>query len=84
MALEDRFSTSNIALASYLLLEGIEFKEIIESPKKGILEFSFVDLKLNCRDLERVFLNSDFKRYYDSNKYLLRELHTKQRDLKTQ
>lgn len=79
--MEKIYSTSNVALSAYLLLQGIEFKEIKRTDKKDILEFVFKDEKQNCRDLERVFLNSEFKKYYEFNKYLLRELHLKSKEL---
>lgn len=66
------FETNNVDLATFLVFEGIKLIESRKSdrnPKVVILRF--LDEKENCRDLERVFLSSEFKKFRDINKYLL-------------
>jgi hypothetical protein len=70
------FETQNVDLASYLLMEGIKLLEIQKSdrnPKIAVIRF--IDEKSNCLDLERTYLNSEFKKYRDINKYLLSKIY---------
>lgn len=70
------FETNNISLASFLILEGIRLLECKNSQANSrIVVMRFLDENQNCMDLERVFLNSDFKKYFDINKYLLGKVH---------
>ena len=80
----DIFETTNVDLAAFLMMEGIKFLECKIAPSTGptkdIVVMRFLDDKTNCRDLERVFMGSDFKKYREFNKYLLREIKAKQRE----
>lgn len=70
------FETQNVDLASFLMLEGIKLLECRKSDdNKKVVVMRFLDDKQNCLDLERVYLNSDFKKYRDINKYLLSKIH---------
>lgn len=76
------FETQNVDLASYLILEGMKFKGCrrdVANPNVVVLEFS--DEHGKCLDLERVFINSEFKKYRDINKWLLGKIHAALRDL---
>lgn len=80
------FETTNVDLAAFLMFEDIKFLECrgIESKGYGrpIVEMRFLDDRQTCRDLERVFMGSDFKKYRDLNKYLLKEIKSTIRELK--
>lgn len=70
------YETQNVDLATYLVFEGIKFIECrLMDPNKNIVQMRFLDEKQNCLDLERVFLNSEFKRFRDINKYILKMIH---------
>lgn len=70
------FETQNVDLASFLMLQGIRLLEGVRSTtNRTVVIFRFLDEKSNCVDLERVFLNSEFKTYRDINKYLLGKVH---------
>ena len=70
------FETQNVDLATFLMLEGIKFLECKKSPTNSkVIILRFIDEKQNCLDLERVFINSQFKRFRDINKYLLGKVH---------
>ena len=75
------FSTTNVDLATFLMFHGIKFLQynIIDARKK-IVSMEFLDEKQNCLDLERVFINSEFKRFREINKYLLSKIHEKLRE----
>lgn len=76
------FETQSVDLATYLILEGVKFlgcKRAVVNPNVVVLQFQ--DDHKNCLDLERVFINSDFKRYRDVNKWLLGKIHSALRDL---
>lgn len=76
------FETQNVDLASYLILEGIKFmgcKRHLADPNVVVLEFQ--DEHGKCLDLERVFINSEYKKYRDINKWLLGKIHAALRDL---
>lgn len=73
------FETSNLDLGAFLMLEGIKYLgcRIImdhnrEEPKALL---RFLDDKSNCRDLERIFMQSREKQYREINKYLLKDIH---------
>ena len=84
MRTTDIFETTNVDLAAFLMMEGIKFLECKISPSSGqardIVVMRFLDDKTNCRDLERVFMGSDYKKYREFLKYLLREIHAKKRE----
>ncbi len=70
------FETSNADLATFLLKEDIQLLEIVRSnTNQNIVIIRFIDAKRNCLDLERVYLNSEFKKFRDLNKYLLGKIH---------
>lgn len=73
------YETYDVDLGSFLCLHDVQFLDCrVESdPKTGRARaiLRFVDEKQNARDLERVFLTSDYKRYRDLNKFLLKEVH---------
>lgn len=70
------FETQNVDLATFLILEGIKLLEVKRSElKRTVVILRFLDEKANCMDLERVFLNSDYKKFRDINKYLLAKIH---------
>ena len=76
------FETQSVDLASFFILEGIKFlgcKRSETNPNVVVLQFS--DDLGKCLDLERVFINSDFKKYRDINKWLLGKIHGALRDL---
>jgi len=77
------FETFNVDLSAFLLMEGIELIgfELVDSVRKKVL-IRFKDKSQNCLDLEQVFLNSDFKKYRDLNKFLLRKIHEEIRNEK--
>lgn len=73
------FQTSDLDVGAFLMTQGlhylgsrIEFDQVRRRPK-AILEFD--DSKQNARDLERVFMTSQEKRYREVLKYLLKEAH---------
>lgn len=78
MALKE-FFTSDVDLGAYLCMQGIQYMDCkVESdPRSGRARaiLRFWDEKQNARDLERHFITSDFKKYRDANKYLLKEVH---------
>lgn len=73
------FETDNVDLGSYLLINDVEYLDCrVETDgrsgrAKAILRF--IDKRQNARDLERMFLTSDLKKYRDLNKFLLKEVH---------
>lgn len=75
------FETQNVDLATYLMLMGIKLLEVKKSEtKRNVAILRFLDEKQNCLDLERVFLNSEFKKFRDINKYLLSKIHESLRE----
>lgn len=73
---EKIFETFNVDLAAFLIMEGIELIgfELVDPIRKKVI-IRFKDVSQNCLDLEQVFLNSDYKKYRDLNKFLLRKVH---------
>ena len=70
------FETQNVDLGTFLMVEGIKLLECIKSPNNPrVVVLRFLDEKYNCVDLERVYLNSPFKTFRDTNKYLLAKIH---------
>lgn len=70
------FETQNVDLASFLILHDVKLLEFRKDPDKHrVVLIRFLDEKQNCLDLERVFLNSDYKKFRDINKYLLSKVH---------
>lgn len=70
------FETQNVDLATYLMFIGIKLLEVKKSDSNSkVIILRFLDDKQNCLDLERVYLNSEFKTFRDINKYLLGKIH---------
>lgn len=70
------FETQNADLATFLIYEGIKLLECkVSSFNSRVVIMVFEDNKQNCRDLERVYLSSDFKKFRDINKYLLSQIN---------
>ncbi len=70
------FETQNVDLATFLMLMEVKLLEVKKSEtKRNVVVLRFLDEKQNCLDLERVYLNSDFKKFRDINKYLLSKIH---------
>lgn len=79
------FETTNVDLAAFLMFEGIKYLECDRTTTysgKEVVILRFLDERKNCLDLERVFLGSEFKKYRDLTKYLLKEVHSKLRERK--
>lgn len=78
MKVVKEFSTYDVDLAAYLMLQGLKFIECKtdESPgTKPRVTMRFFDEKEVARDLERAFMGSEIKKYRDFHKYLLRDIH---------
>jgi hypothetical protein len=74
------YKTQDLDVSAFLIFEGIKF---IECKAEGsVVYFYFEDTKSNCLDLERVFLNSEFKRYRTIHRYLLKQVHQALRQIK--
>ena len=73
------FETSDLDLGAFLMLHSLKFigsrVEHSNTRQKPKAIMQFLDEKQNARDLERVFMLSEEKRFRDYNKYLLREAH---------
>ena len=70
------FETQNVDLASFLMMEGVKLLEVKKTElNQRVVSLRFLDEKLNCLDLERVYLSSQYKRFRDINKYLLSKIH---------
>jgi len=70
------FETTNVDLGSFLILEGVKLLETqMKDKAKRIVVMRFLDESQNCLDLERVYLSSDYKKFRDINKYLLKKIH---------
>jgi hypothetical protein len=70
------YETNNADLASFLILEGVRLLECRRDENNPrVVLMRFLDAHQNCTDLERVYLNSEYKRYRDINKWLLTKIH---------
>ena len=72
------FSTYDADLAAFLMLHGLKFIECVMDPAASQAQrviLRFFDEKDVARDLERVFMANEIKRFADYKKYLLREIH---------
>ena len=70
------YETTNVDLGSFLILEGIKMLECqMKDKAKRIVVLRFLDEADSCLDLERVYLNSEHKKFRDINKYLLKKIH---------
>jgi hypothetical protein len=70
------FETQNVDLATFLMLMDVKLLEVKRSDtKRNVAMLRFIDEKHNCLDLERVYLNSEYKKFRDINKYLLSKIH---------
>ena len=73
------FETYDVDLAAFLMLEGLKFIECSLDPTytqgRPRVLMRFYDEKGTARDLERAFATSNYKRYRDLHKYLLKDIH---------
>lgn len=75
------FETTDVDLATFLMLENIKLLELqLKDRHRGIVVMRFLDEAQNCLDLERVYLGSDYKKFRDTNKYLLKKIHQTKRE----
>lgn len=75
------FETTNVDLGSFLILEEIQLLECRMKDKgRGIVVMRFLDDLGKCLDLERVYLSSEYKKFRDINKYLLKKIHDTKRE----
>jgi hypothetical protein len=75
------FETTNVDLATFLVMEGIQLLEFTyKDRRKSIVVIRFIDDLGKCSDLERVYMNSEYKRFRDINKWLLSKIHDKLRE----
>lgn len=78
------FETSDLDLGAFLMLKGLPFIgcqlsfDTVKSKPRA--KMRFIDEKGKARDLERIFMTSDEKKYRDITKYLLKEVHQSVRD----
>ena len=78
----NEFTTYDVDLAAFLMLQGLKFIECVLEPGiKPRVVMRFFDEKQVARDLERVFMGTEVKRYRDLHKYLLREIHRTMREV---
>lgn len=75
----NKFETHDVDLAAYLMLEGFKFIEAVKDSRSAELKprvlMRFFDEKGTARDIEKVFMGSNIKRYRDFHKYLLKSIH---------
>jgi hypothetical protein len=73
------FETFDVDFAAYLMFNGLKFieckQETHSTGSKPRVSMKFFDEKGVCRDLERVYVNSEIARYRSFHKYLLKEIH---------
>lgn len=70
------FETQDADFAAFLLMEDIKLLGLRRSEENpNIVVLLFHDEKQNCLDLERVWLNSEHKKYRDWNKWVLAKIH---------
>ena len=70
------FETRSVDLATYLVYEGIELLECVKLENRpNVVVMRFSDSRGSCRDLERIYINSEFKKFRDLNKWLLSKIH---------
>lgn len=73
------FETSDLDLGAFLMLKGLPFIgcqiEYDGKKNKPRAIMRFVDEKQKARDLERIFMTSEEKKYRDVLKYMLKEVH---------
>lgn len=78
------FLTDSVDLAAFLAMNELRYVgyttdlDVSSERFKGVLRFE--DPRGVAMDLERAFLNSEFKKYRDMNKYFLREVHKATKD----
>ena len=78
------YETQNVDLATFLVFQNIKFLDCVLDPDKNVVILRFLDEKRNCLDLERVFINSDLKRFRDINKWVLKKVHETMRGVKNE
>ena len=75
----NKFETHDVDLAAYLMLEGLKYIESVRDPNapptKPRVLMRFFDERGVARDLEKVFMGSNIKKYREFHKYLLKDIH---------
>lgn len=75
------YETHDCDLAAFLMLEGLKYVEAIIDPMSNVeagkprIILRFLDPKGTARDLERVYMNSEYYKYRVLHKYTLKEVH---------
>jgi hypothetical protein len=73
------FETADVDLGSFLCIHDVPYVDcrVEADPKTGRARaiLRFLDDKQNARDLERMFITSEMKKFRDVNKFLLKEVH---------
>lgn len=70
------YETTDVDLGSFLLMSNLKLLETqIKDEKKRIVVLRFLDPDQVCLDLERVYISSEFKKFRELNKYLLKQVH---------
>jgi len=72
---QNRYTTSDIALAAYLKLKGVRLVDCGKDGQK--FSFIFEDPSFSCEDLALEFANSDCRRYDDEMRSLKKVLYSK-------
>lgn len=67
------FKTRNTDVATFLLYLGEDLIKVEDGG--GVVFMTFSDPLGRCSDLERVYLNSECKKFKDLNKWLLGRIH---------
>lgn len=77
MSKKTEFKTSNLAVAPFLLIQGLSYKRAevsLGKYDKVVVSFVFEDPLGIGKDLELDFMKSDFKRYRDMTMYFRGEI----------
>lgn len=70
------YETTDVDLGSFLLMSNLKLLETqVKDEKRRIVVLRFLDPDSICLDLERVYISSEFKKFRELNKYLLKQVH---------
>ena len=73
------FTTFDVDLAAFLMMHDVPYLgcTVESDPRNGRSRaiIRFLDEKQNARDLERLFLSSEVKKFREIHKFMLREVH---------
>lgn len=79
MKIAQQFSTHDVDLAAFLMLEGLKYIEAVLDDKytkgKPRVCLKFFDEKGIARDLEKVWYNSQMFKYRSLHRFLLKDIH---------